>query len=341
MVEALARERAGDWTAAEIAFAETFDISIRAGDISVTVDALRGLCRVYQPQQRYEEAEEAGNLSLEIALLHGLTGAAARATNSLAAVWFHRQRWDKAGDLYRRARMLAVDVGDDTLVGYTCQNLGIVANVVGDVREARALYLESIGATARSGDRRTAMMIYNNLAMVCADLQDWMEAEIYFDRGIEIAEQLGDVPMLAKLRANRAEPLIHTGQITEARKAMDEAERLASPIRELRTLADIARFRSMIAREENDFRAAEQHVTRSLQLAQEAGLELELAEASEEHACLLTAQGRLREAVDALQRAQDRFRALGAQRDVARTQETLDGLLGATGTHFTASDFSV
>ncbi len=168
------------------------------------------------------------------------------------------------------------------------------------------------------------MMAYNNLAMSCADLHDWIEAEIYFDRGIEVAELLKDVPMAAKLQANRAEPLIRTGQFSEARKALATAERLAGSIREVATLADAARFRSMIAREEGDLEAAAKHVTYSLQLAAEAGLDLEHAEALEEHACLLSAKGQTNEAVATLSEAHERYEALGAKRDAARTLEVLE-----------------
>ncbi|MDQ3521649.1 MAG: hypothetical protein M3434_04840, partial [Gemmatimonadota bacterium] len=94
--------------------------------------------------------------------------------------------------------------------------------------------------------------VYNNLALICADLRDWMEAEVYFDRGIEIAEQLGDVPARAKLRANRAEPLIHTGQLAHAKWTLATAEQLATQASDTGTLADIARFRAVIAREEGD-----------------------------------------------------------------------------------------
>jgi hypothetical protein len=33
--------------------------------------------------------------------------------------------------------------------------------------------------------------------MVCGDLREWMEAEIFYARGIEIAERIGYSPALA------------------------------------------------------------------------------------------------------------------------------------------------
>lgn len=341
MIRAADLDRLGDWDTAATVYAQLFQESAKQRDLWGLIDALRGSAHARRSQGKYEEAEDLAELRREIAMRFGFIGEAARATRMIGVIRHIKGDLESARALYEETLERLRDVGDDEQVGFTCQNLGVVANVQGDLRQARALYLESISAAIRAGNPANAMQAYNNLALVCADLRDWMEAEVYFDRGIEIAEQLGHVPMLAKLRANRAEPLIHTGQFIEANKTLTEAERLASPIRELGTLADITRFRSTIARKEGDFRAAEQHIAHSLQLAKEAGLDLERAEASEEHACLLAAQGRTQEAVSALRRAQDGFRTLGAERDVARTQEALESLLSADGAHFTPSVVSV
>ena len=338
---AAALTRIGDWDAAASLYADLFRSSTAARNLRGLVEALRGSVSVRCSQGNYDDAEDLAELRREIAERNDLPVEAARATHMIGVIRHLRGELSGAEVLYNRALEGLRDAGDDEQLGVTYQNLGVIANIRGDLRGARILYLESIACAIRAGSAANAMMVYANLGLVCADLRDWMEAELYLDRGIEVAEQLGDVPVGAKLRANRAEPLIHTGQLALARKSLDAAELLATQSKGAGTLSDIARFRSMIARQEGEFDSAEQHITRSLQLAQEAGLALEHAEASEEYACLLAAQGRTQEAVDALRRAQDGFRALGAQRDVARTQETLDSLLRAMGTYFTPSGVSV
>src|SRR3712207_9401585 len=77
-------------------------------------------------------------------------------------------------------------------VGLACQNLGVIANIMGDLREARIRYLESIGSAVRSGRKLNEAASYNNLGMVCTDLGEFLEAGLYFDRGLEIAERIGD-----------------------------------------------------------------------------------------------------------------------------------------------------
>jgi tetratricopeptide (TPR) repeat protein len=324
--------RLGDWDAAAAVYAHLFQHSAKQRDLSGLIDALRGSAHARRCQGKYGEAQDLAELRYEIAERHGLIAEAARATRMIGVIHYIRGNLGAAKALYEKALTVLRDVGDDEQVGFTCQNLGVIANIHGDLREARFFYLESISAAIRAVRPANAMHAYNNLAMVCADLQDWMAAEVYFDRGIEIAEQLGDLPTKARLHANRAEPLIRTKEFAEARKTLNEAERLAGPAGEPGTLADIARFRAMVAREEGDLKAAEQHIAQSLRLAMESGLDLERAEALEEHARLLDATGKREDALAALRESHTGYQAFGAQRDAARTLEMLERWSSQTST---------
>jgi tetratricopeptide (TPR) repeat protein len=322
--QASSLESEGHWEAAADLYADAYGRGIHNANMQQVTYALRMLAGARWQEGRHEEAEELAWLGWFVAEQNGYRDSAARAINVVASILYSQHQLLTANYTYQQARELALDVGDDDLVGFTCQNMGVIHNILGDLREARALYLESVGATARSGDRKTAMMAYNNLAMVCADLHDWMEAEVYFGRGIEIAHQLSHVPMLAKLHANRAEPLIHTGDLAQASIALDIADRLTIHTTDMVTLADISRYRAMIARIQGDFVSAEQHVSLSLTLAVSSKLDLEHAEALEERACLLSAEGQTDKAVATLSEAHERYEALGAKRDAARTLEVLE-----------------
>ena len=315
---ATALERAGQWEQAAEAYEERFARAAADQQLTSLVSAAHDAARMRQQQGRLEEAEELAFLSRQIAERCDLTREAARATNTLAVLRHSQQDWAGARELYEAASEAAAHLGDDMLLGWTHQNLGVVANIVGDLHLAKTLYLESIGYTVRSGDRTTAMMAYNNLGIVCADLRDWIEAEVYFSRGGEIAEQVGDVPMLATLQLNRAEPLIHLGELTRARTALANAEELAERIGDVEIRANAARVRAMIARAEGDLRTAEDHVACALRLAGENRLPLEIAEAWEEAGELYRAQRRPEKARDAFEAARAGYAELGAARDAER-----------------------
>lgn len=320
---AAAEEREGDWAAAGATYARLFDAAVRIRDLGGAADAVRGQARVCQQEERFDEADEFALLSLEIAERNGLRQAAARALNTCAAIRYRQRDYAGARPLFESALERALDVGDDVLIGWTCLNLGVLANIGGDLREARTRYLEGIASFVRSGNKQNAALVYNNLGMVCADLCEWMEAEVCFDRGIEIASRIHHVPQLAALYANRAEPLLRLGNRGKARESLDRAEELAARVDARGTLAEVARFRGMAARAEGNLGDAAAHLERALAIAREAGLQLEEAEALREMGDLQRLLGREHEAVDTLERARDLFDLCGAPGDAERVEEML------------------
>jgi tetratricopeptide (TPR) repeat protein len=326
---ALSLERAGDWIGADRGYAEAFEEAIRRGAVEPLTEALRRMATVRLRQGVGEEAVELAELSLEISVLNGLGAAAARAQNVLGVITHSFGRLDEAEAIYRDALERAHATGDAETVGIICQNLGVIANVRGDHRHARVVYLETIASFVRSGNRSAAINAYNNLGMVCTDLQEWMEAQVYFSRGIEIAQQIGDAAMVSKLHLNRAEPLIRVGDFARAGDSLDFAESVAVLAAERTDLADVKRFRASIARLQGDFGTANRLIAEALAIASSGGLDLEYAEALEEQSRIRLAEGRVGAARILLREALSRYQAVGATRDAERLGEELEA--GFTG----------
>ncbi|HKP76715.1 MAG TPA: tetratricopeptide repeat protein, partial [Longimicrobiaceae bacterium] len=223
---ALEQEQLGRWDAAARLFSLSFRSAVLSGDVPQAAESLRGQARVLIQEERFEEAAELVELSREIAQRAGLTQAAARAMNILGIIHYRQRNWAAANGQYARALELALDVGDDDLAGLALQNIGVIAYARGDLRESRSLYLEAIGAFVRSGNAANAVLAYNNLGIACSDLCEWLEAEIYFTRGIELAERLSHSLMLANLYGNRAEPLIEIGETDQATETLARAATL-------------------------------------------------------------------------------------------------------------------
>src|SRR5215213_1127524 len=144
--EALEQEQLGRWDAAARLYALSFRAAVLERDVAQAAESLRGQARVLVQEERFDEAAELVELSREIAERSGLPQAAARAVNVLGIIRYRQRDWAGAGEQYRRALELALDLGDDDLAGLAVQNAGGVAYWRGNLREARSLYLESIGA---------------------------------------------------------------------------------------------------------------------------------------------------------------------------------------------------
>jgi hypothetical protein len=158
---------------------------------------------------------------------------------------------------------------------------------------------------------------------VCADLEEWTESGLYFDRGLELAEQHGDVGVRATLLSNRAEPLIFVGETARALATLRDAEEIALQTGDQRTLSEVSRFRGVIARAEGEGARAEEYLTRAMEIAERAGLELERAEAMEELARLRWGEGRGGPARATAREAQRAYEALGAIYNATRVEALL------------------
>lgn len=318
-------EQRGDWEGAARAFSAQFRMATAERAEAELVSAVRGGARVRHRQGRHDEAEELALLSEEVSRALGMDQAAARALNVRALIRYSRGDLQGAEALYRESLEQARRVRDDELVGLVCQNLGVIANIRGDLLEARALYLECMAASLRSGDRAASVGAYANLGAVCSDLRDWLESELYFDRAIEEAERLGLMPELARLQVARAEPLLQMRELSRARATLDEAARILEVLDDRDLGVSMGRFRGVLARMEGDYEAAGEHLARALAQAREGGNGEDEAEVLAEMARLFWARGFPADARATAEGARQRFRALGASREVEEMERLLAG----------------
>jgi tetratricopeptide (TPR) repeat protein len=319
-------EGLGQWDAAARHYALAFRASVLDRDILAAADALRGQARVRNHQRRFDEAEELAQLSLAIAERNDLRQSAARALNVLGIILHARGDWEQASQYFPRALEMALDLGDDDLAGLACLNAGVIANSMGNLREARTLYLESIGSFVRSGNSVHAMMAYNNLGQASVDLREWIDAEVYFSRGIEIGERLSHSPQLAKLYCNRAEPLIRVGEFARARATLQQAEAAAGAVGDRASLAETHRYRGWIAAAEGNLAAAEEHLQQALRTANETSLGLERGKSLQQLARLRQQQARLEEARVLYVQARELFTSLGAEQSARSVSNRLEEL---------------
>src|SRR6266550_1861502 len=167
---AKAAERAGDWTDALEHYEAAFALLPSEGDARKTAEVLRWIGAVHRQRGDIELATEIYDASLEIARLNGMNDQVAYAMNCLAIVEQQVGRVDAAERQYRKARALAQEAGEDRLVGMIDINLGILANIRGDVKGALASYRSALTRYDHLDDKRAAMAAFANMGMAHVDL---------------------------------------------------------------------------------------------------------------------------------------------------------------------------
>jgi HD-GYP domain-containing protein (c-di-GMP phosphodiesterase class II)/predicted negative regulator of RcsB-dependent stress response len=239
----------------------------------------------------------------------------AHATNLRAIAAQQMGELALAGALYRCARVQAEDAGASALVAMIDQNLGTVANIQGDLDEAKARYRESLRRYRALGLERPMTQVLNNLGMLYTDLGDWRAAEESFADAVRSAGRLSDFAGRLRAETNRIELYIECGRYRKARRL---ARRLLTLPRDARMpwlgetykhLGVIARAMSNLTEAERCFRLALSHAERRHDL-------LLTAETMREIAIVYQKTQRNRETLLALNTAHSLFARLTASREL-------------------------
>jgi putative nucleotidyltransferase with HDIG domain len=312
---ARAHELSGRLTDAAADYSAAIRAAEAGGDKSALSEALRRLAVVCFRRQEMDEGRSHCERSLAIAQQAGDPVLAAEALNTLGGSHLESGAFDVAREVFERAIQLG-GFRSPALRARIDQNLGIIANIQGELDRAIMHYHRALEAFRDVGDDRGCAIVYHNLGMVTADRQDWDVAERYFDRSQKFAESIGDVHLRASCLLNGTEVLIAKQRYDEARRNAEAALQIFDTLGIQRTKAEAYKVLGIIYRETGRTVLAEARLRTALEIATESGNTLAEAEASRELARLYQEQGRNQEALRLLNAAHHLFRRLDARIDL-------------------------
>ena len=286
----------------------------RCGQPDVLADALRQLAVIRYQQSQPEPARQLAERSYDVARAAGLDAFAADALNTLGVQELLGGSLSEAKATFGRA--LAIGGAQRELCARVEQNLGIVANVQGNLDDALAHYRRSLTAYQHCANDHGCALAYHNLGMVTADLSKYDEAEKYYVESRTIAERLGDGQLQAMCLVSHAEVDVIRQRYDLARQKAEKALSLFDKLGLKRGKADAYRVIGMVYRETGRAALAESRLTSSLDLAVESSAVLIEAESARELALVYQTLGRNEAALNMLNRAHQLFRRLDARPDV-------------------------
>ncbi len=266
--------------------------------------------------------------ALAIAEVNGDDRGAAQALNNTANVHFQSGDLDEAERLYAWARDRARRGGVRAIVASTTTNLGIIANVRGDLPQALSHYRRALEDFLELGMERDILGTLNNIGMAHADLAQWDEAETAYAQALVVGQRLQDRPILARVHANLAEVWLGRGNVAHAYSACADALRECNEIEHGGPLGEVHKMFGVVARESGTLETADAHFATAERIAGERRDLLLMAETAREQADLYRRQGRNRDTLGALNRSHRLFRQLRAQRDLADIDRRVGRLEG-------------
>ena len=286
-----------------------------AGDASHEAEALRRLGVSHH--RRGEGPDQGRSLcrkSHDVAMAANLPIAAAEALNCLAGFELEQAEYESARSIFLSA--LALGGRNARLRGRIEQNLGVLANIRGNLDEALAHYLSALGAFEASEDRQGMALVYHNLGMISADRKQWDDAARYYRKSSELAAALGDVQLRGLCLLNHTEVLLAQQQYASARQSAESALQVFDELGSADGKAAAYRFLGMLYRETGEPVLAEARLKGSIELARDGAFPLEEAESLRELALLFQQTGRNQDSLRSLDHAHRLFRRLEANLDV-------------------------
>src|SRR5438067_4173627 len=308
------RERAGCVTEAIDGYEEAIAAAEHGGDATVLAEALRRLAILRRHRDEPALARQLCQRSYDVTHGIGHDVLAAEALNTLGGLDIATGSLEQAVKTFLRA--LELGGSSRQLRARVQQNLGIVANIQGELNEALARYERSLAAYRDCGDEHGCAITYHNLGMVSADRGRLEAADCYFRESRALAERVGDVYLQALCLVNHAEVDVARQRFENARQSAESALALFDQLGARGAKAGAYRVIGMAYRETGRLTLAESRLRSAIDLAVAAGSVLNEAEASRELALLYQAMGRNQDALRLLNVAYRLFRRLDARVDL-------------------------
>jgi putative nucleotidyltransferase with HDIG domain len=308
------RERAGCIQEAIELYEQAIAQSETGEQFTVLAEALRRLAVVRHQRDHCEPAHELCRRSYDVATGIGNDLLASEALNTMGVMFLREGSLAEARETFLRA----VEIGGASreLRARVEQNLGIIANIRGELDEAFARYKLALAEYESAGDEHGCAMIFHNLGMVSADRNQLDDADGYFRRSLGIAERAGDVRLQAHCLVSHAELHVTSQRYEEARRNAEASLAIFDQLGARDQKASAYRVIGMVYRETGRLALAESRMRSAIELAIAAGSVLQEAEATRELALVYQTMGRNQEALSLLNAAHSLFRRLDARIDL-------------------------
>src|SRR5437870_9772577 len=320
------QERAGCIPEAIERYEAAIEAAQRDGEHARLAEALRRLAVQRHHRSEPARARELCRRSYDVARQIGDDGLAAEALNTLGGLDLATGSLADA----RRTFMRALELGGSSrqLRARVQQNLGIVANIHGELNEALARYERSLAAYRDCGDEHGCAIAYHNLGMVSADRGRLDAADCYFQESRALAERVGDVYLHALCLVNHGEVDVGRQRFEDARQKAELALALLDQLGARGAKADAYRVIGMVYRETGRHTLTESRLRSAIKLVTGAGTVLNEPQASREPALRYQPMARNQETPRMLSAAHRLFHQLDARVDLVHVDGKVAALEG-------------
>src|SRR6267378_3589248 len=267
--EARSRERNACIPEAIQGFEAAISTAERTGEKAILAEALRRLAVVLHHRNESARARDFCNRSYKVACALGNDILAADALNTLGGLALRTGAMEDA-----RAHFLqALERGGQSreLRARIEQNLGILANIKGELETAVSHYERSVEAYLATNDEHGCATAYVNLGIAHTDLRQYDWADSYFSKSFEIAERAGDAHLQGMCLVNHAEAHFLRERYDEARRMAEASLAIFDQLDSRADKSEAYKMIGMVYRETGRPALGESRLRTAIELAVSAG----------------------------------------------------------------------
>ena len=287
---------------------------------------LRRIGRLYLDDGDIAAGLDCVEAALAVAEAHDDAAGIANATNVIAISHWQRGELDLADRLYRDAGHMARIAGDARLVAIVEQNVGVIANMRGELPRALRHYRKALAGYRALGLDHYVANLLNDIGLAYADLGRWEDAESTYEEALALCGRCDDASTALMIEVNRAALRVASGNYEEAQLVCERVMQQARPLNDLRVLAEVYKHCGVIARELGRPDEAEGFLRDAFASAMSREDLLLAGETAREQAELFSTMRRNREALQALNTSHRLFSRVRAQRDLVDVGQRIQRL---------------
>ena len=186
-------------------------------------------------QGKFDEAEVLLNAGLSLAAEHGELLEEGFGLNSLASIFFLRDRLDQAIKLYVSSLDKFIEVCDRHGMAMVYGNLGQARFAIGDLDESQELFDKSLNLYEELSDNWGIAYALMNLATLASLQKQYESAQMYLERCLMLRRSIGDRQGVTIALNSLGETYCNLGQFGEALNHFEESLSISLQIKDIDT----------------------------------------------------------------------------------------------------------
>ncbi len=305
------------------AYHEIMEIARQRNEFQQQAEAIKQLGNLYAIRSEWDASQRSYEESREIFERLGNLHEVGNIWNNIGLNYSETGQLDEALGCFTKASEIADQIENIQLKADTDRCFGMIYAIQQKMPEAIRYYKASIKGYEEVGELRYLAQAQMHLGMIYSRQGDLEQADYYYAGSEESARQTGNIRFLAFVCVNRAELLSHV-QPAVAKELCDEALPLLRKADDRSGIIVVYRIYGRIYSALKQWELAERCLNTSIELAQEAQNQLDVADGYRDLGNVLLDSGDKERAYQALMKAATVYQELGIQEQLEQIQEILD-----------------